>query len=171
MNVWTAIKRPLLFSFFLSCTVSFLTARSLTLRVIVPAIIYWSFVPLVQIGALLAVCCRGRQTMRLTELIGRFFKGNVPWYLWLTGLCTIWSLSFPQAKSTDWAVSVIWLLGGALFAAGWSIFIDFRFFRTALQSSPSAAVLHLALHRLISWSLILAIVGGPTIWSDVAGRL
>lgn len=171
MNVWTAIKRPLLFSFFLSCTVSFLTSRSLTLRLIVPALMYWSFVPLVQIGALLAVSWRHRQTIRLNELIDRFFRGNLPWFLWLTGLCTIWSFLSPQAKSTDWAISVIWLLGGVLFAAGWSIYIDFRFFRSALQSSPGAAVLRLALHRLISWSLILAIVGGPTIWSDVAGRL
>lgn|SRR5262245_5725630 len=171
MNVWTAIKRPLLLSFFLACTVSFLTARTLTLRLIAPAMMYWSFVPLVQIGALVTVCCRSRQTMRLSELIDRFFKGNVPWFLWLTGLCAIWSLLSPQAKSTDWAVSVIWLLGGVVFAAGWSIYIDFRFFRSALQRSPGAAALHLALHRLISWSLILAIVGGPTIWSDVAGRL
>jgi hypothetical protein len=133
--------------------------------------IYWSFVPLVQIGALAVVCGRGRKTMPWSELIDRFFKGNAPWLLWLTGLCAIWSLLSPQTKSTDWAVSIIWLLGGVLLAASLSIYIDFRFFRSVLQKSPSTAALHLAFHRLISWSLILGVVGAPTIWSDVAGRL
>lgn len=171
MNAWIALKRPLLLSFFLACTVSFLTARTLTLRLIVPALVYWSFVPLVQIGSLVIVCWGDRQTMRFPNVIDSFFKGNVPWFLWLSGLCAIWSLLSPQTESLDWAVSVIWLLGGLVLAAAWSLLIDFRFFRSVCDQAPGSAMRHLALHRLISWSVILAIAGGPTIWSDVAGRL
>jgi hypothetical protein len=171
MNAWTALRRPLLLSFFLACTISFLTARTLTLRLIVPAIVYWSFVPMVQIGALAAVCRRDRQAIRFGELIDIFFKGNAHWFLWLTGLCAIWSLFSPETRSVDWAVSVIWFLGGLVLSAAWSLHIDFRFFRSVLQRSPGTAMRHLVVHRVISWSLILTIVGAPTIWSDVAGRL
>src|SRR5262245_48318801 len=123
MDVWLGLKRPLFMTFLLGCMVSFLTARTLTLRVIGPAMIYWSFVPLIQIAALAAVCRRDRQSTRFSELIDSFFKGYSPWLFWLTGVCAIWSVLSPASKSADWTVSVIWLNGGVALAVLWSLYI------------------------------------------------
>jgi hypothetical protein len=171
MIAWFGLKKPLLLAFFLGCTVSFLTSGTLTLRLIGPAMIYWSFVPLIEIAALSAVCWRDRQDIPFPRLIDSFFRGYSPWLLSLAGMCAIWSLLSPSAKSLDGTVSIVWLDGGVALAIAWSLYIDFRFFRSVLRRTPAGAVRQLALQRLISWSLIMAIIGAPAIWSDIAGRL
>ena len=168
---WLAFKKPMLVAFFIGCTVSFLTSGTLTLRLIGPATIYWGFVPLIEIAALSAACWRDRHGIPFPRLIDSFFRGYSPWLLWLTGLCAIWTLLSPSSRSLDWTLTTVWLLGGAALAIAWSLYIDFRFFRSVLRRTPAGAVRQLALQRLISWSLIMAIAGAPTIWSDVAGRL
>lgn len=171
MNVWLGVKRPLFVAFVLGCTVSLLTARALTLRLVVPTMVYWSVVPLIEIAALAAVCRRDRRDMPILNLMDAFFKGSNPWLLWLVGLCAIGSFLSPAAKAGDWSVSIAWLLGGGAVALVWSLAIDFWFFRSVLQRSRPHAVRDLALHRCISWPLILALIGGPTIWSTMTGRL
>jgi hypothetical protein len=171
MIAWLALKKPLLLAFLLGCTVSFLTSGTLTLRLIGPAMIYWGFVPLIEIAALSAVCWNDRQNVPFPRLIDSFFRGYSPWLLWMAGMCAIWSLLSPPAKSLDWTVSIVWLDGGVALAIVWSLYIDFRFFRSVLRRTPAGAVRQLALQRVISWSLIMAIIGAPTIWSDVVGRL
>src|SRR6185503_10095199 len=165
MKVRLGLKRPLLVAFFLGCTVSYLTARTLTLRLIVPSMVYWSFVPLIQIAALAAVCRRDRQKILFPELIDSFFRGYSPWLLWLAGLCAISCLLSPAAKSFDWTVTILWLDGGAALAIASSLYIDFRFFRSVLQRDRARAARDLALQRIISWTLIAAIIAAPTIWS------
>src|SRR5215469_3330411 len=95
MSAWQGLKRPLFLAFFLGCTVSFLTVRTLTLRLIVPEMISWAFVPLIEIAALAAVCRRDCRNTPFAELIDSFFSGYSPWLLWMTGLCAIWSLLSP----------------------------------------------------------------------------
>jgi hypothetical protein len=164
-------KRPLLLAFFLGCTVSFLTNRALTLRLVFPAMIYWSFVPLIEIATLAAICSRNRDKIPLSVLIDSFFRGFRPWLLWLVGMCAIWSLLSPATRSIDWTVNTAWLIGGVVVAVIWSLYIDFAFFQSVLRRSRATAFRELALQRLISWSLILGIIGAPTIWSDITGRL
>jgi hypothetical protein len=171
MNFWLSLKRPLFMTFLLGCTVSFLTTRALTLRLIAPAMIYWSFVPLIQIAALAAVCRHDRKSLRFSELIDSFFRGYSPWLFWLTGVCAIWTFLTPSSKSLDWTVSVIWLDGGVALAVLWSLYIDFHFFRSALSRSPAGAARALALQRFISWPLILGIIAAPTILSDIVGKI
>jgi hypothetical protein len=171
MHVWTGVKRPLLLSFLIGCTVSFLTTRTLTLRLIAPAMIYWSFVPLIQIAALAAVCRHDRKSLRFSELINLFFRGYSPWLFWLVGVCAIWLFLSPSSKSLDWTVSVVCLDGGVALAVLWSLHIDFHFFRSVLSHSPAGAARALALQRFISWPLILGIIAAPTIWSDIVGRI
>jgi hypothetical protein len=171
MSAWLGFKRPLFLAFFLGCTVSFLTARTLTLRLVMPEMVSWAFVPLVEVAALAAVCRRDCRSTPFVELIDSFFSGYSPWLLWMTGICAIWSLLSPASKSLDWTISIVWVLGGVVLAAVWSLFIDFRFFRSVLHRSPAVAARELVMHRFISWTLILAVIGGPTIWSDIAGRL
>src|SRR5205823_2971794 len=171
MNAWLGLKRPLFLAFFLGCTISFLTSRTLTLRLIGPSMIYWSFVPLIEVAALAAVCWKDRQNIPFPRLVDAFFRGYSPWLLWLTGVCAIWSLLSPPTKSFDWTVSIVWLDGGLALAIAWSLYIDFWFFRSVLRRSPAAALRQLAIQRLISWSPIMAVIAAPTIWSDITGRL
>jgi hypothetical protein len=171
MNTWLGLKRPLFLSFFLGCTVSFLTSGTLTLRLIGPATLYWSFVPLVEIAALASVCWSNRQNVQFSRLIDSFFRGYGPWLLWLVGMCAIWACLSPSVKSFDGTVSIVWLGAGGALAIAWSFYIDFSFFRSVLGRSPERAARDLALQRLISWSLIMSIIAAPTIWSDITGRL
>ncbi len=171
MDVWLALKRPLFLAFLLGCTFSILTARTLTVRLIVPTMMYWTFVPLVEIVSLAAACWNDRSNLPFPRLIDSFFRGYSPWLLWLVGMCAIWSLLLPPAKSFDWTVSIVWLLGGVALAIVWSLYIDFCFFRSVLRRSRTSAVRGLALQRFISWSLIMAIIAAPTIWSDITGTL
>jgi hypothetical protein len=171
MNLWLSVKRPLFFAFFLACTVSFLTSRMLTLRLIVPTMIYWSFVPLIQIASLAVVCLRDRQNITFPKLIDLFFQGYRPWFLWLFGMCAIGSLLSPAAKSLDWTISIIWLDGGVVVAIVWSLYIDLFFFRSVLKTTANGAVRALAVQRLTSWGLIMAVIGAPTIWSEITGHI
>jgi hypothetical protein len=170
MNAWIGLKRPLFLAFFIGCTVSFLTAGTLTLRLLVPSMIYWSFVPIVEIAALAAVCWKDREAVAFSSLIDSFFAGYRPWLLWMVGMCVIWSLMLPSTK-TEWTVSVVWQDAGIVIALAWSVYIDFDFFRSVLKRSPARARRELSMQRLISWGLILTVLGGPTIWQGLTGRL
>jgi hypothetical protein len=171
MNAWVGLKRPLFLVFFIGCTVSFLTAGALTLRLVLPAMIYWSFVPIAEVLALAAVCGRARRPIPFPKLIDSFFTGCRPWLLWLAGMCVIWTLMSPSTKSLDRTISVVWLGGGAVIALAWSLYIDFQFFRSVLNRSPQKARRDLAIQRVISWALILPVLGAPTIWSEITGRI
>ena len=171
MTVWPAVKRPLFVAFLLGCTVSLMTARLLTLRILVSAMVYWSAVPLIEIAALAVVCRRDRHETPFPHLIDAFFKGFTPWLLWLVGVSAIGSFLAPAAEAADWTVSMVWLVGGGALALVWSLAIDFSFFRSVLRRSRPLAMRDLALHRCISWPLTLALIGAPTIWSTMTGRL
>src|SRR5262245_16395350 len=111
MHVWLALKRPLLLAFFLGC---FLTHRGLTLRVIAPAMIYWIFLPLIEIVMLAVTARKSRSGTTFGGLIDSFFGGFTPWLVWLLGMCTIWAFLTPSAKAFDWTVSEVWMIGGVL---------------------------------------------------------
>jgi hypothetical protein len=170
MNARLALTRPLFLAFFLGCAISLSTARILTVRLIVPGMIYWSFVPLVEIAAL-AIVCRRRREIPFSKLIDSFFQGYSPWLLWLVGMSGIWCLLSPSLKTLDWTISVVWFLAGIAVAVAWSIRIDLHFFRSVLGRTGESAMRALMLHRVISWTLILGIIAGPTIWSGITGEL
>ena len=167
-GIWLVLKRPLLVAFVLGCTMSLITAASLTLRLVGSATIYWSFVPLVETGALAAVCWSERRIVSFPRAIDLFFTGHGPWTLWLIGLSAIWSFLLPvKAFSLTGAV---WLYGAGTIVILWSAYIDFCFFRFVFGRNRTRAGRDLLLHRSISWSLIIAIFGEPAIWPDIVGR-
>src|SRR2546423_7344742 len=137
MNVWLGLRRPLLLALFLGCTVSFLTSGTLTLRLIAPSMIYWSFVPIIEIATLAVVCIGDRRDIPFPRLIDSFFRGYGPWLLWLVVMCAIWTLLSPASKSFDGTINIAWLTGGAALAMVWSLYIDFSFFRLVLRRSPA----------------------------------
>src|SRR4051812_48942776 len=54
-NVWLAVRRPLLVALVLGCATSLMTSGRLTLRLLVPAAVYWSFIPVLEVAGLWAV--------------------------------------------------------------------------------------------------------------------
>src|SRR5436189_4606351 len=60
-GIWLALKRPLLFAFTIACMVSFITSSTLTVRLVGPAIVLWSFIPFIETASLIAVCWSERQ--------------------------------------------------------------------------------------------------------------
>jgi hypothetical protein len=167
-GIWLVLKRPLLLAFVLGCTMSLITTASLTLRLVGPATIYWSFVPLVETGALAAVCWSERRIVSFPRAIDLFFTGHGPWTLWLIGLSAIWSF-FPPVKAFS-LTGAVWLYGASAIVILWSAYIDFCFFRFVVGRNRTRAGRDLLLHRSISWSLIIAIFGEPVIWPDMVGR-
>jgi hypothetical protein len=163
-----AWRGPLFVAVALGCTMSLLASARLTLRLAAPAAIYWSFVPLAEIAALAAVFWRGRRTLSFHRTVDLFFAGHGPWLLWLIGLGAIWS-SIPPIRA--FALTGAWLYGAGAIVIVWSAYIDFCFFRFVGDRRPAQAAPDLLLQRLISWTIIVAIFGGPAIPPEAAARL
>ena len=170
-GIWLALKRPLLFAFTIACMVSFITSSTLTLRLVGPAIVLWSFIPFIETASLIAVCWSERQKISFPRIIDLFFMGHGPWSIWLIGMVAVWSFLSPESKGFDFKIGLLWRDGGFVAATLWSLYIDFCFFRSVLGRNPARASRDLLLERLISWSLIISIMGAPVVWSDAVGRL
>jgi hypothetical protein len=168
-DIWLAVKRPLFLAFQLGCTVTLVTSPGLNLRLAAGATVYWSFVPLAGIAGLIVVCSRNRNGLSIARTIDLFFTGAGPWAFWLIGLCAIWSF-LPPARA--FALSnPFWLYGATPIAIVWSGWIDFCFFRSVLGRGWAGAWGGLLLQRLISWSLVILIFGGPAIPAEIAARV
>jgi hypothetical protein len=159
----------LLFALIFGCAVSLLTSGRLTARLVVPGAVYWSFVPLIEIAALAAVCRSKLRSISLARAVDLFFSGFSPWLLWLAGFAAIWSWLDP-IQAFAWT-NTVWIRGSAVAVLAWSCYIDYCFFRWVLEARPAVAARALLGHRLISWTGWLACFLGSSMWSVLAGRL
>jgi len=166
-GAWFGWRKLLLVASVLGCTMSLIASASLTLRLAGPATIYWSFVPLAEIAALAAVSWHKKPTHPFPQTVDLFLAGHGPWLLWLTGLCTIWSF-IPPIRA--FSFSSAWLYGAGTIVIGWSAYIDFCFFRFIMGRSRAGAGRDLVLQRLISWTLIIGVLGWPAIPPALAAR-
>jgi hypothetical protein len=161
--VWTLIRRPLLLLFVIGCTVSFLTASQLTVRLIVDGAVSFAFVPIIQLAALAAVIGKNGGPLPFAHAVDRFFAGSGPWLLTLAVLSAAASISRP----IFWSLTLLELALVPAIAA--SLLIDYRFFReVARRQSPGRAV---ALQRLIAWPLTLFYFLGIPIWAELLPQI
>jgi hypothetical protein len=154
------LARPLFVAFVLGCSVSVMTSGRLTLRLLLPAMLYATFVPMLQIAAL--AVCRGRLPFR--KAVGLFFVGHAPWSLWVIGSAALWGLlpttaMYPHAGM--WKETALVILA-------WSAYIDFCFFRDVVGG---AAIRRLAVQRVLCWLPGLAIFVAPAGWQVVASAV
>ena len=156
MSGW---KRPALLAFVLGCTASLLTAGRLVPRLVLPVTLYATFVPLCEIGAL-AVTAR-RRKMPFGQLVDRYFEGHIAWMMWLVAFGALWAMM--PAKEIWYTLAVM------VFA--WSAFVDWRFFREALERSPRRAGRDLAVQRALAWGVGLLIFVAPAGWQVVISWL
>jgi hypothetical protein len=154
---WMLLRRPLAVSALLGCVVSLIASGVLTLRLIVPAIVVWSYVPIVLILALGAVTWPRRQTVPFSRAVDVFFTGYGPWAILLIALASALSFLPPEI---GWERARLWL-GGIGLVVIWSAYLDYWFFRAVYRATPLAAVRDLLLVRLISWTLIFWIFAIP----------
>lgn len=154
MNAWIGIRRPLMTAFLLGCAVSLMTSDRLTWRLVLPATIYWSFVPLCEIGSLALVA--RRRKLSLARTIDGFFESQTAWLLFVVALAT----------TNRWIGKEVWYgLAAVIFA--WVAYRDYGFLRRAMERTPARAVCELAAQRALSWGAALVIFVAPAGWQVV----
>jgi hypothetical protein len=168
---WLAMRRPLLFAFVLGCTVSFAASGRLTLRLVVPALIYAGLEILIEVLALAAVRAKGiaNTLPSFSRSLDLFFAGFGPWLLWMISFAAIWASASPvnafRWTGPRWDSYVLAAI------ALWSCYIDFCFFRYVFQTTRRRAARHLFIQRAISWTLAAIIFGGGSLWSELVRSL
>jgi hypothetical protein len=146
--------RPLFLVFVLGCVVSLAASSVLTARLVVPAAIYWSVVPIIEIGALAAVSRRRPRAMSFGQAVDAFFIGHAVWTVALVGIVGVIALMHPA--SWWWMLVNVGAPSIALVLA-WSAYTDFCFLKYVMDFSPSRAVLRMIVLRLITWTLVVGI--------------
>jgi hypothetical protein len=167
---WIAIRRPLFLCVALGCIMSLLTEGRITLRLAIPAAVYWSFIPLLQAACVAISHRRVRPEIPLARAIDLSFGADGPWFLWLLVYCSFWVLLPPDRAYRLASYHTIWY-SAAVFAGLWSAYIDYWFFRTVFGSRPGHAGGLLVLYRAACWSAGLIIFVLPAGWQTVAGWL
>ncbi len=173
-GAWVVLRRPLFVALVLGCTVSLLTLRSLSVRLVLSSMIAWAFVPLFEIAALAAVWALSLarhhsppavvHAISLSAAIDLFFTGHAPWSLWLIGFGAFWS-SVPHSE-VFFAAFLMWMCSACAIVI-WSCYIDLCFFRCISAKAGRALVLQ----RVVSWSLVAALWSGGWLPSEIVGRL
>lgn len=163
-----ALCRPLLLMFVIGCAASLLTSGRLTLRIVLPATIYASFVPLCEIVALAVVM--GRRKLPFGQLVDRYYQGHTAWMLWLIVFGGLWAFVPAKVAYGLTFFNSLWR-DSAVVILLWSLFVDLRFFQQVLERSRPQAARDLAIQRLIAWTTGLAIFVGPGAWQVLASWL
>src|SRR5580704_3527705 len=123
-GAWLMIRRPLLFAFVFGCAVSLMASGRLTLRLLIPAMVYWSFVPLLNIGSLAALSRGSARKRPLAWTVDLFFVGFAPWSLWLIGFSAMWAF-VPAVRIFGWIAWKSTWYSLAFLTMAWSGYIDF----------------------------------------------
>jgi hypothetical protein len=143
--------------------VSVMVTGRLTLRIILPVMVYASFIPLLQILSVALV--RGSVPWRKAAAV--FLRGHLPWTMWILASAALFGL-VPADRafgySTAWRFSIV----APLVCSAW---IDYGFFRRAIGASPRGALWRLAVQRTICWIPGAAIFVAPAGWQVVASAL
>jgi len=164
------LRRPLLSLVVIACSVSLMTSGRLTLRIVAPAMVYWSFIPLLEIASL-AIVCRGRASeLSFAGKVERFFRNDWPPLLWLLLFAAIWAFLPTRAVIPWWSQRWLEFLTAGV-ALAWSARLDYAFFRHDLKRTPRDALVQLLSQRLLSWIPAILIFVAPGAWQLLASEL
>jgi hypothetical protein len=155
-----AARRPLFLLLVFGCAASILTTGAATARLIWSVPLYWSFLPLTEIAALLAVTWTRRDTIARSTAIDLYFQGYSAWMLYL--LAAGLALSSAPA-SLMWQLLTTVVAGLLVIVITWSAYVDFKFFRTVFGATPRRAVRDVALVRLITWPIVAIVFAVPAL--------
>jgi hypothetical protein len=165
-SAWIAIRRPLLVAFVLGCSISLMTTGRLTLRIAGPATLSWSYIPILEIIALAAVCGRRLRA----ETIDLFFEGHRAWLLWVIAFAALFAFVPAPEVIARTGFPWIWYIS-AILVVLWSGYVDFGFSRRVLERTRFAALRDVVVQRLIVWSAVFVIFVWPAGVQVVASSL
>ncbi len=146
-----------------------MTSGRLTLRIVAPAMVYWSFIPLLEIASL-AIVCRGQSELSFGRKVDLFFRNDWPPLLWLVLFAAAWAF-LPASAVIPWWSNRWVQFGSGAAALAWSARLDYAFFHRTLKRPPRQAALQLLFQRLLSWIPAILIFVAPAAWQVVASEL
>jgi hypothetical protein len=141
MTPLRALRRPALVALVFGTVVALVTTGRADPRLVASTTLYWSFVPILQLVAAVALVRSSRQRPPMAEAIDALFAANGPWALWLVALAG-WAVSAPPV-----ARPMFWILAAALVPLAWTPFLVLAFCRKVLGDPLRAALLKTALHQ------------------------
>jgi hypothetical protein len=165
-KLWIAARRPLAVALGIGCAASLMAHGTVTPRLALPAALYWSFVPLLQIAGLALILGKDFSA----EAIDDFFSGHGPWLLWLGAFAAFWAFVPGPVAYGKTGFPQVWYALAAV-AAVWSAWLDFAFFRRIRRRSPKHAARDVLVQRLVCWPIGMIIFVAPAGWQTVAARL
>ena len=101
-----ALRRPLLTVFTLGCCVSLMVSGRLTLRLLVPVMLYATLIPLCEVASL-ALVVRTRE-LSFWRAVDPFLRSDELWLFLLTIYCAIWAFVPVQALFGRSGFQLIW---------------------------------------------------------------
>lgn len=143
-----ALRRPLLHAFTMGCCISLAASGRITPRLLLPAALYWLFVPTCEIASL-AVVAR-RCPIPFSRAVDLFLKSDQWWLVWLILFSALWAF-IPTRTVYSWPGLKPVQYGSAIVVAAVTAVHDYRFFRSALKKTPAAAIRGLGIQRLLFW--------------------
>ena len=154
-RLWRAIRRPLFAAFMIGAFTSLTTSGQLNAFLILDGMLFWSFVPLLQLLIIAGlVLVFARRQLPTSKAIDLFFIGHGPWFLWLlaiAGSC----LFIPVKQIFLWPVMSGWLMPISLLAVwAWSNVTTFGFLRGALNLTITKAATLLLLYATLLLGII-----------------
>lgn len=154
---WARMRRPLFTVFVIGAFVSLTTTGRLVVPFVVDGMLWWSFVPALQIILLtLVITVFGRSTLQLSRSIDLFFAGHGPLWLWLlgiSGVCLFVPVPHVDALLSYSAPS---FLASVIAGVVWSIVTTFGFFRGALDLSRTRATLATLTYSIALWGTLIS---------------
>jgi hypothetical protein len=154
------MRRVLLAAVVFGCAISLMDGGRLTLRLALPAALWWSFVPLLEMLSLFAASGAARRMPDRRRTVRLFLAGDTAWLLWLLAFAAYWAF-LPTETAYGWAPRNRFWFGTAALVALWSGYVDFRFCRGILKLGRWQAARDLLLERLLAWGIGLAIFVWP----------
>jgi hypothetical protein len=145
------LERLALVAIIVGVSVTLSSARTAPLDLVLTGLLVWSFVPLLQLVAAIALCAIPRaRSLSLARSIELLFIGHLPWSLWilLMSIFGLTPISLPQS-----AQLLTLLIPGA-----WTALIVIAFCRTVLGCTPRGARVLTAGHQAVTWTLFFAYV-------------
>ena len=149
---WRTIERLALVALIVGLCVTLSSARTVPLGLVLMGVLIWSFVPLLQMLAAIALSTiPSSRPVSLARALELLFIGHLPWSLWIlivSGLEGFTSKAFPQSLE----------LLSLLIPAVWTAVIVSAFCRVVLGCTSAVARRLTAGHQAVTWTLFMTYV-------------
>jgi hypothetical protein len=146
------LERLALVALIVGVCITLSSARTVPLDLVLTGLLIWSFVPVLQLFAAIALTVIPRsRPVSLARALELLFMGHLPWSLWIvimSGISAFTRIPVPQS------VELLTLL----IPGAWTALIVSAFCQIVLGCTPRGARLLTAGHQTVTWALFFAYV-------------